>query len=306
MSQPALPAHSPRPSGATAVIRAERAPAVRRTLLILFALNLAVVIVKVIVAVRTRSLAVVGAAIESALDLLNNLIGMALISIAARAPDEDHPYGHEKFEAIGALAIVGFLSIACFELLRAAIGRLRDPDAVRQVSGLELAAIGAVLVVNLGVVWYERKRGRELESPFLLADAAHTSADIYVTGLTLVTLAAAGAGFAWLDPIVALVVAAIIAWNGYEILKLNIPSLVDQRAVDASEIRRVVAGIPHVSEVRAVRSRFSPSGMLFAEVTIAVDGSTPVAHSHELADAAEAALEARFGRSEVTVHVEPA
>lgn len=278
----------------------------RRTLLIIFALNLTVVIVKVIVAVRTRSLAVVGAGIESALDLLNNLIGMVLISVAARAPDEDHPYGHEKFEAIGSLAIVGFLSIACFELLRAAIGRLSKPDGVRPITGFELAAIGAVLIVNLGVVWYERKRGRELDSPFLIADAAHTSADIYVTGLTLLTLALAGAGMGWLDPIVALVVAAIIAWNGYEILKLNIPSLVDQRAVDASEIRRVVAGIPHVSEVRAVRSRFSPSGMLFAEVTIAVDGSTPVAHSHELADAAEAALEARFGRSEVTVHVEPA
>lgn len=288
------------------MVRAGRAPAVRRTLLIIFVLNLFVLVVKVVVAVRTGSLAVVGAAIDSALDLLNNLIGMALISVAARAPDEDHPYGHEKFEAIGALAIVGFLSIACFELLRTSIGRLRSPNGVRAVDDFELAAIVAVLVVNLGVVWYERKRGRELDSPFLLADAAHTSSDIFVTGLTLMTLTLARFGLAWIDPAVALLVAGIIAWNGYEILKLNIPSLVDQRAVDASEIRRVVGEIPNVSEVRAVRSRFSPSGMLFAEVTIAVDGSTPVAHSHELADAAEAALEARFGRSEVTVHVEPA
>jgi len=81
-------------------------------------LNAIVLVIKIVVGVRTGALTVLGAALESGLDLLNNVIGIALVAVASRAPDEDHPYGHDKFETLGALGIVGFLSISCFELLR--------------------------------------------------------------------------------------------------------------------------------------------------------------------------------------------
>ena len=92
--------------------------AVRRTLIVVLAMNALVTIIKLVVGVRTGTLTVVGAALESGLDLLNNVIALTLVGIAHRAPDEDHPYGHEKFETLGTLAVVGFLSISCFELLR--------------------------------------------------------------------------------------------------------------------------------------------------------------------------------------------
>ena len=78
------------------------------------------------VGLRTGALSVLGAALESSLDLLNNVVGMILVTVAARAPDETHPYGHAKFETVGALAIVTFLSISCFELLREGIVQLRQ------------------------------------------------------------------------------------------------------------------------------------------------------------------------------------
>ena len=87
-------------------------------LLHVLALNALVVVIKLAVGWRTGALTVLGAALESGLDLLNNGAGMILVSVAARAPDEDHPYGHAKFESMATLAIVGFLSITCFELLR--------------------------------------------------------------------------------------------------------------------------------------------------------------------------------------------
>lgn len=281
------------------------AAAVRRTLGVILALNVVVVAVKVAVGWRTGSLAVLGAALESSLDTLNNVIGMSLVTLAARAPDDDHPYGHDKFETIGALAIVGFLSISCFELLKEGVQKLMRHEEPRAPDAVELAFLAATVLVNVFVVWYERRRGRELRSSFLLADAAHTSSDTYVTLLAIASMLLATVGLGRFDAPLAIVVALIIAISGYRILKGTIPILVDERAVDADEIRRLVGTIPRIGEVRTVRSRYSASGLLFAELTVVVDGESTVAEAHALADEVEARITAELGASDVTVHVEP-
>ena len=282
-----------------------RSPAVRKTLAVVLVLNAIVLVVKIIVGVRTGALTVLGAALESGLDLLNNIIGMVLVAVAARAPDEDHPYGHDKFETLGALGIVGFLSISCFELLREGVAALTQGRTPHSVRPADVAVIVATLFVNFVVVWYERRRGRELGSIFLLADAAHTGGDILVTLMALASLALSRFGWPSLDALLAIVIALIIAWSGFQILRDSIPVLVDERAIDAAELRGVVLGIPDIRDVRNVRSRSTASGQLFAEVTVAVSGRIPVEEAHRLADAVEAAIEREFGTSEVTVHIEP-
>lgn len=281
------------------------AAAVRRTLGLILVLNLIVVAIKVVVGWRTGTLAVLGAALESALDTLNNVFGMVLVTLAARAPDDDHPYGHDKFETMGALAIVGFLSISCFELLREGVQKFRRQEEPRPPEPIEILLLAATLLVNVFVVVYERRRGRELRSNFLLADAAHTGSDTYVTLLALASMLLSLAGLGRFDAALAIVVAMIIAVSGYRILKGTIPILVDERAVDAEEIRQVVRGIPRIGEVRMVRSRYAASGLLFAELTIVVDGDSTVAEAHELADEVEARITQVLGASDVTVHVEP-
>jgi cation diffusion facilitator family transporter len=283
-----------------------RSPGVQRTLAVVLVLNALVALIKIGVGVRTGALTVLGAALESGLDMLNNIIGMMLVAVAARAPDEDHPYGHDKFETLGALGIVGFLSISCFELLREGISALVQRRTVQGVSALDVGVIGATLVINMFVVWYERQRGRTLGSAFLLADAAHTSSDILVTLMALTSLALSRVAWPWLDAVLAISVALIIARSGVHILRESIPILVDERAIDAAELRKIVIGVPEVSDVRNVRSRFTASGQLFAEVTIAVSGNASVDEAHHLADAVEAAIEREFGTSQVTVHIEPA
>lgn len=190
------------------------AAAVRRTLGVILVLNLVVVAVKVAVGWRTGTLAVLGAALESALDTLNNVIGMSLVTVAARAPDDDHPYGHDKFETIGALAIVGFLSISCFELLRQGILSLTRAEASLAASFGDLGFVFSTLVINAFVVSYESRRGRELGSPLLLADAAHTRSDILVTLLALTSLWLSRYGLPRVDGALAIVVAIVIAWTG--------------------------------------------------------------------------------------------
>jgi len=282
-----------------------RVRAIQRSLAIILVANLVVVAVKIVVAVRTGALSVLGATVESALDAMNNVIAMALVGLAAIGPDEDHPYGHDKFETLGALAIVGFLSISCFELVRNAVTQLVHQQLPEAATPLELALLGSTAFANVFVVWYERRRGRELGSALLLADAAHTGGDIFVTVLAFVALLLTRAGYGFIDPWLALVVAGVIAFSGYQILRVTVPILVDQRAVDSAEIRRVVAAIPGILGVPTVRSRTSASGTLFAEMTITCDGGLSVARAHELADAAERAIRDALGAADVTVHVEP-
>jgi cation diffusion facilitator family transporter len=279
---------------------------VQRTLAVVLALNAIVAAVKIVVGVRTGALTVLGAALESGLDMMNNVIGMMLVAVASRAPDEDHPYGHDKFETLGALGIVGFLSISCFELLREGISALVSHRAPRHVGASDVMIIVGTLAINAFVVWYERRQGRALGSAFLTADAAHTSSDILVTLLALASLALSRVAWPWLDAVLAIGVALIIAWSGVKILRESIPILVDERAIDANELRDIVIGVPNIQDVRNVRSRFTASGQLFAEVTIAVPGGESVDEAHHLADEVEAAIEREFGTSQVTVHIEPA
>lgn len=302
---PAVSTAPPRISG-PAEARPARAIAVRRVLGIVLALNAAVVVVKILVGVRTGALTVLGAALESVLDLLNNVIGMVAVTVAAQAPDDDHPYGHEKFETLGALAIVGFLSISCFELLRVALSKLGTPESPAHPSTLELALLVATMVINAGVVMYERRRGRELGSTLLMADAQHTSGDILVTGLALASLALTRMGFGQYDAVIALFVALLIAWSGYIVLRSSIPVLVDARAVDEKVLHSMLADIPGLREIRRIKSRSSPSGLLFAELTVGVDGSCTVADAHATADRIEERIADKLGAAEVTVHVEPA
>ena len=289
-----------------AVTPPARPAAVRGVLARVLFLNLIVVAIKLIVGLRTGALSVLGAALESSLDLLNTVVGMILVTVAARAPDETHPYGHAKFETVGALAIVTFLSISCFELLREAVLQLRQAHSPITPTLLELAVVGLTLAINALVVVYERRRGRELSSSFLVADAAHTNSDVYVTLLAIASLGLTRVGLGALDPILAVLVALIIAWNGYKILRETVPILVDERGLDSADVRRIVERIPRIAEVRSVRSRAGASGVVFAEVTVGVAGSTTVADAHAIADEVERRIAEALGASEVVVHVEPA
>jgi cation diffusion facilitator family transporter len=296
------PTTEPRGAG---IPTGERHQAVRRVLLAVLALNVLVLVIKNVVAVRTGALAVLGATLESGLDVLGSLMGMLIVSVATQEADDDHPYGHGKFETLGTLGIVGFLSISCFELLRASVAALARDVEPGAVTRLDVSVLAFTLIINAFVAWYERHEGRRLSSAFLIADAAHTRGDFLVTGLAILSLILSHVGLGRVDGALGIAVALVIAWSGYQILRQSVPVLVDARALEASELATVVKQVGRVAEVRSVRSRSTAGGQLFADVTIAVDGSLTVEAAHELADAVEHAIERAYGPAEVTVHVEP-
>jgi cation diffusion facilitator family transporter len=266
--------------------------------------NIVVIIVKFTVGLDTNSLAVFGDALQSSVDAANNLIGIFVVRVASKAPDEDHPYGHAKFETLGALLIALLLALSIFELVRGAVARLMSGAPPLNVSSAALGFLVFTLMVNIGVVWFETRAARRLQSDLLLADALHTRTDVFITLGVLGGLALARAGLAWADPALALIVAVLVGRAGYQILRRAIPSLVDERAFDQTTIQREAEGVDGVVSAYAIRSRRA-GDRRFAELTIAVDGGADVASAHRIADLVEERLRDSLHLDEVTVHVEP-
>ena len=280
--------------------------AVRRVLIGLLGANLVVVAAKLVIGIRSGSLAVLGDALHSSVDSLYNVLGLIVIRVAAQAPDEDHPYGHGKFETLGALAIVVFLSITCFELVRNAVQKLLDGGRAVVVTDLGLVVLLATLGVNVVVAWYENRRGHELASELLIADAAHTRTDVFITIGVLIGVLFARGGAAWVDPVVAIVVAALIVRVAYQIFARTVPVLVDERAIPERTIRHTAQGVDGVKSAYGIRSRGGrAAGVRYAEVTIAVDRDANVEAAHAIADAVEERLKHDLDLNAVTVHVEP-
>jgi cation diffusion facilitator family transporter len=285
----------------------DRSAAVRRVLRGLLVANIAVVVAKTAIGSLAGSLSVLGDAAHSSIDAIYNILGLFVVRVAAQAPDEQHPYGHSKFETLGTLSIVVFLSITCFELLRSAVSRLITGGRLVLIGNTGLVLLLATLATNVVVAWYENRRGHELQSELLIADAAHTRSDVFITIGVLVGVLFSRRGYTWVDPAIAIVVALVIVRVGFQILARVVPVLVDERAIPEPTIRESAQAVEGVKSAYGIRSRGGrgDGGVRYAEVTIAVDPSANVATAHAIADAVEERLKKELSLEEVTVHVEP-
>lgn len=279
---------------------------VRRVLSQVLVVNVLVALVKLGAWWSSGALSVAAEAMHSFLDALNNVFALAFARVADRAPDAEHPYGHQKFETLGALFLVGVLSITVFELVQGAVLRLvaDTPPEVR-ATPLAVGIMALSVVVGLAVSIWERRRGRDLASDLLLADAAHTRSDVLAALAVLGGLGAVRLGFPQADPWITLGVAGLVAHTGWEILQETVPVLVDERAVEARRIQRLAAETDGVLACYRVRSRGRP-GEAFAELVIAVDPDLDVSRSHRIADQVEDRVARALGARDVVVHVEPA
>src|SRR5215471_11646980 len=171
---------------------------VRRVLWITLFLNVLVSGGKILVGKLTGSLSMVADGYHSLMDGSNNVVGLVVASFAYAPPDEGHPYGHRKFETAATvligLALLG-LAYNVFEQSLGAAGTRHLPE----IGLLNWTVMAATLGVNLFVASYETKAGRKLGSAYLVADAAHTRSDIYVTLGVIASFAGAKAGAPWVD-----------------------------------------------------------------------------------------------------------
>ncbi len=282
----------------------DRTVSIQRVFLGLLAANLVVVGAKIVVGVSAGSLSVISDAVHSSVDALNNILFIILMRYAGAEADANHPYGHGKFEVLGALGIVIFLAVASFELLKSAVGRLVAQAPSPRLTGLDLWLLAGTLAINLWVAWLESRKGREYSSDLLLADAAHTRVDVMITTGVIAGSVLSRAGVRHVDPIVALAVVLLIGRVAYQILRRGVPVLVDQAAQEPEAVRRSAEGVDGVHSAHDIRSRLA-AGVAYAELTIKVSGQLPVDEAHDIADAVEHRLKEDLKLDRVVVHIEP-
>ncbi|GIX47161.1 MAG: cation transporter [Candidatus Tectimicrobiota bacterium] len=284
---------------------AARQRAVRRILLGVLGLNWAVAAAKAAYGQWAGLLSMTADGFHSFMDGTSNLLGLLALAVAARPPDASHPYGHRKFETLATVGIAVLLVLAAYEIALSAFRRLGS-GALPQVTPLGFAVMLVTLGVNLGVSRYEARRGRELGSTLLSADAQHTRTDVYASLSVLASLAAAAAGYAFLDGLVALVIVGVIVRAALRIFRQELAVLTDAARVDPAVIEKVALSVPGVRACHRIRSRGFEDAIT-VDCHIWVDPQLPTAEAHRLTHAVMDRIRAEVpGVSEVIVHTEPA
>jgi cation diffusion facilitator family transporter len=278
---------------------------VRLILVVVLFLNLAVAIAKLVFGLLSGSLAIAADGVQSLLDAAGNVVALVGIYVSARPPDPNHAYGHHRYETLTSLAIAALMLLTLFGLVQSAWGRLQTGTAP-DVTSSAFVVMFATLAVNIFVTVWERRVGRRLSSSLLLADAKHTTSDIFVTLSVIGSLIAVKLGFGWADAGITFVIVIAIAWGAWEIVRNATLVLSDATAAEAQEIARIVYTIPGVRGTHNIRSR-GGEGRIWADLHVQVDPDMSVHDAHDIASDVARAVESHLGQlADVTVHVEPA
>lgn len=292
------------------VIRDNRSE-VQKVLLLTLFLNLFVMALKGWVGLKIGSLSLQADALHSVTDSANNVLGLVANRFSSPHPDREHPYGHQKYEGLGALGIAAFLGIACFEIVSSAVDRLIHSGETVRVGKTELWILLLVLGVNIFVAFYERRVGKRIGSPILIADAYHTMSDIWVTIAVLAGLIGIWIGQTWnfpqlqsLDVLFAFPVALMVFSSGWTVLKENIPWLVDEIAIPPEEIHQIVMSVPRVVNCHDIASRGIVGRQVFIEMHLIVNADD-VMTAHQITEEIEKRLEEKYSPVRVVIHVEP-
>jgi cation diffusion facilitator family transporter len=281
-----------------------RVQEIKRVLGVILVLNLVVAAAKGAVGWATGSLSVGADALHSTLDAASNIVGLIAITLAAAEPDRDHPYGHRKFEVLGALGIGVLLAGAAWNILAEAWDRARSPKPVES-DWIAFAVMGGTILINIGVAVYERRRGEQLQSEVLLADSAHTRSDVLATAGVIASLVAARFNLVWVDIAVGVAISGLIAWAAVRVALSGAAVLADRAVLDAEAIRGVVMSVEQVVECHEIRTRGTRDA-IFADLRIHLRPDLSLVRAHEIGHRVEARLkEAYPGLRDVVVHVEP-
>ncbi|MDE0960170.1 MAG: cation diffusion facilitator family transporter [Planctomycetota bacterium] len=249
-------------------------------------------------------LSVVADGFHSLLDGTSNIIALIGIRVASQPPDADHPYGHQKFEILSAMAISLLLFVASWHIVSDSLGRWNEEGSL-DPHPIGYAILLATVVINFLVYRWQRSQGQQLKSPVLLADSDHTLSDMVGTIGALVALFAIRNGWPMVDLIVALIIGLFIARAGYKIALQSAGVLADRAPIDPSTIVEIARNFKGVRDVHGVRSRGFGSGV-FVDMNLHVDPSITVDKAHRIAHDVEEKIREELPEiHDVIIHVEP-
>ena len=282
----------------------DRYSSVVRVLNRVLVLNLAVAFAKIALGYSTGAVSILSDGFHSLTDSASNVVALIGVSVARRPPDENHPYGHRKYETMASLGITLFLVLVLFQVLAAAYDRFVHGGTPR-VFPEGIAVMTTTLVINLFVVFYEGRAGRRLNSEVLLADARHTRSDVMTSIAVLGALFGVWMGYPIFDPIAAIVVAGFIGHACWDIAQDASRILSDEIVIAEDDVRAVVQSMPEVLGCHRIRTRGS-ADHAFMDLHVWLDGKTPLESAHATSHVVKDRLMKRFPElADVVIHIEP-
>ncbi len=255
----------------------------------------------------TGSVGLLSDALESFVNLAGASFALWMILIAARPPDEDHPFGHSKAEYFSS----GFEGILIFgaaaAIIWAAAERLVSPHPLEAL-GLGLAISALATAINFGVAIALRRAAKRFDSIALEADSRHLMTDVVTSvGVVIGVGAVALTGWLVLDPLIAIAVGLNILFEGFRLVRASVDGLMD-RSLDEPEQARLREALdalaPRGVGWRGLRTRRAGTHT-WIDVVVLVPGAWTVDVAHDVADEVEATLAAIVPKATVVTHLEP-
>ena len=280
-----------------------------RVSLVSIAVNLLLSAGKLAAGLIAHSGAMISDAAHSASDIFSTIVVIIGVKVSGKAPDREHPYGHERMECVAAIILAVVLLITgLFIGLSGARKILAAQTEALPVPGpLALAAAVVSIAVKEGMFWYTRRHARRLGSSALMADAWHHRSDALSSVGALIGIGGARMGLPVLDPLASVVICAFIAKAAFDIFREAVDKMVDHSADPSveAEIRARVDANEAVRRVDLLRTREFGS-RLYIELEIALDDSLSLAQAHGVAEAVHDDIERAFPQvKHIMVHVNP-
>ena len=279
---------------------------VRKTLLITLILNVAVSGAKGAVGAWAGSVSMVADAVHSLFDSVSNIVGLIAVGISDISPDREHPYGHGKYETMGALFVGGLLFLTAGIVAWEAYGRFVSA-AAPEITTLTVTVMLGTIGINLGVTCYEHHVGEKEGSAFLLADAKHTFSDVAVSISVLIGFLFIRLGYPAADTVVGLFIAVLIGRMGINVVREAAGVLTDKPPdIDYEAFSVVVLTTPGVVGFHDIRCRGKPEEV-YCDLHVVVDAAITVREGHEIADRVRDRLKDEYpGVVDVLIHIDPA
>lgn len=288
-------------------LRQDRAKAISRTAVVGGVANLFLSIVKVLAGIAWQSQALVADGIHSFSDLLSDVLVWFAGRHSTQAPDEEHPYGHGRYETVATLALGVFLLVVAIGIGWDAGERLFSPEALLQPEPLALIAALASILVKEWLYWWTLGYARRVRSDMLRANAWHHRSDAISSVVVLVGVGGTLAGLPYLDAIAAVIVAVMIAGIAWELGWSAIQELVDTGLEEErlAAIKETIQSVGGVRDIHMLRTR-KHGGHASADVHVLVDPRVSVSEGHMIAVLVEQRLKEQIDEiSDVTVHIDP-
>lgn len=273
------------------------------------ALNIVLTAFKLVAGIVAHSGAMISDAIHSASDVISTIIVMIGVKMAGKAPDRNHPYGHDRFECVASIVLSVMLG-----LTGAAIGI----EGLRNIVGssylhltvpgkLALAAAVLSIVTKEGMFWYTRINAKKIRSSALMADAWHHRSDALSSVGSFVGILGARLGFPIMDPLASVIISFFILKAAFDIFLDAISKMTDHACSDpvVNALRKTILAVPGVEGIDVLRTRDFGS-MIYVDVEIQAEGSLTLYKAHDIAQQVHDDIEQDFPNvKHCMVHVNP-